>query len=221
MLNRTIVRSDMGYVMTHHIKKARPILIFFILCALFPLTQIPAAAQADEGRLFAAKTGGIGNLQNPQGCPVTLLANREYYRALQRAIDGAREEIIMSFFLYKTTGHSGSYPDIILEKLIAARQRGVRVEVILEQGRRGHQEGTDRENLETAEKLKKAGIKVVMDSPNRTTHAKLVVTDRRYTFLGSHNLTASALKYNNELSVLIESTAVAGEALLYLDSLHP
>jgi phosphatidylserine/phosphatidylglycerophosphate/cardiolipin synthase-like enzyme len=206
--------------MTDPGKTARQILVFFLVCAMFPLAQTPVV-QADGGPILAAKTGGVGNLQSLQGCPITLLANRDYYHALQRAIDSAREEIILSFFLYKTVGHRGSYPDVILEKLIAARQRGVRVEVTLEQGSRDRQEDADRQNRETAEKLIKAGIKVLMDSPKRTTHTKLVVIDRRYTFVGSHNLTAAALKYNNELSVLIESAAVAAEALRYIDSLHP
>jgi phosphatidylserine/phosphatidylglycerophosphate/cardiolipin synthase-like enzyme len=213
-------RAIMGNAMTDYVKTARPILVFFILCAVFSLSQSPAS-QAEGGQIFAAETRGVGNLQNLQGCPITLLANRDYYHALRRAIDGAKEEIVMSFFLYKTTGHSGSYPDMILEKLIAARRRGVRVEVILEAGRRDRQEDTDRQNQETAQRLTSSGIKVIMDSPDRTTHTKLVVIDRRYTFLGSHNLTAAALKYNNELSVLIESTAVAAEALLYINSLHP
>ncbi|MBN1614596.1 MAG: phospholipase [Deltaproteobacteria bacterium] len=209
--------------MADHLKKGQRILLFFLLCALLPVPQIPAkaAAQSDEDKFLAATSIGTGTPGNLQGCPITLLANREYYRALKRAIDGAGEEIVMSFFLYKTTGRSGSYPDRILERLIAARQRGVRVKVVLEQGSAGQADGPDRENHETAEKLKKAGIEVVRDSPKRTTHVKLVVVDRRYTFLGSHNLTASALKYNNELSVLIESAAVAGEALLFIESLHP
>ena len=36
-----------------------------------------------------------------------------------------------------------------------------------------------------------------------------------------HNLTQSALKYNNEMSVMIESPQVAAEALEYIKSLLP
>ena len=60
-----------------------------------------------------------------------------------------------------------------------------------------------------------------MDAPDRTTHAKLVVIDRRYLFVGSHNLTQSALKYNHEVSVRIDSPPLAEEALAYLKSLCP
>ena len=60
-----------------------------------------------------------------------------------------------------------------------------------------------------------------MDGPDRTTHAKMVIIDRRYLFIGSHNLTQSALKYNHEVSVRIDSPLLAEEALRYMKSLCP
>jgi len=46
-----------------------------------------------------------------------------------------------------------------------------------------------------------------------------MVIDRRYIYIGSHNLTQSALKYNKELSVLIDSPELAGEMTAYLNGL--
>jgi cardiolipin synthase len=43
-----------------------------------------------------------------------------------------------------------------------------------------------------------------------------VVIDQRYLLLGSHNFTHSALRHNNEASVLIESPKLARQALAYL-----
>jgi phosphatidylserine/phosphatidylglycerophosphate/cardiolipin synthase-like enzyme len=45
---------------------------------------------------------------------------------------------------------------------------------------------------------------------------KVVVVDGRFTLLGSHNFTQSALRYNHELSVLVDSPCLAGRVLLYL-----
>jgi phosphatidylserine/phosphatidylglycerophosphate/cardiolipin synthase-like enzyme len=53
------------------------------------------------------------------------------------------------------------------------------------------------------------------------THTKLVVIDRRYLLIGSHNLTQSALKFNHEASVRIDSAPLAEEALVYMNSLCP
>lgn len=79
----------------------------------------------------------------------------------------------------------------------------------------------NRNNAETAERLKQAGIRVCMDAPDRVTHTKLVVIDRLYVLIGSHNLTQSALKYNHEASVWIDSAPLAEEALRYMKSLCP
>jgi len=50
-------------------------------------------------------------------------------------------------------------------------------------------------------------------------HNKLIVIDQRLILLGSHNLTQSALKYNNEMSVLIDRPELAREARAYMLSL--
>jgi phosphatidylserine/phosphatidylglycerophosphate/cardiolipin synthase-like enzyme len=42
------------------------------------------------------------------------------------------------------------------------------------------------------------------------------VIDQRLIFLGSHNLTQSALKYNNEISVLLEGRDLALNARNYI-----
>jgi phosphatidylserine/phosphatidylglycerophosphate/cardiolipin synthase-like enzyme len=67
--------------------------------------------------------------------------------------------------------------------------------------------------------MEQAGIKVVFDSPRTTNHTKVAVIDRRYVIMGSHNLTNSALKYNHEISVLIESPDMAEDTLRYIDML--
>ena len=46
---------------------------------------------------------------------------------------------------------------------------------------------------------------------------KTAVIDSRYVYIGSHNLTQSALQRNNELSVLIDSPEIAAEVKAYLD----
>ena len=83
----------------------------------------------------------------------------------------------------------------------------------------GHDHTLNRANQKTAELLKKGGVAVFFDSPNRTSHAKLAVIDRRYCLVGSHNLTQSALKHNHELSLLIDNPQLAEEILAYLETI--
>ncbi|MBE9545912.1 MAG: phospholipase [Proteobacteria bacterium] len=152
-------------------------------------------------------------------CRATLLKNRAYFPTLIKAIDNAKNEIVMSFFLFKTNGYRSNYPDRLLNHLIRAAERGVKVKVLLEIGKDSNSQ-INKNNIETAMRLRKGGIDVSFDHPTTRTHTKVVVIDRRYTFLGSHNLTSSALKYNNELSVLIDSPKVARKALSYINSLY-
>ena len=49
----------------------------------------------------------------------------------------------------------------------------------------------------------------------------MVVIDGRYLLIGSHNLTQSALKFNHEASVWIDSVPLAEEALQYMKSICP
>lgn len=149
------------------------------------------------------------------GCSVVLLKNQEYFSALTAAIDEAKSEIIMSFFLFKAGIHKNSLPDKVLSRLVRAARRGVKVTVILEKSS-GNDRNLDAENNRTKQFLEEKGIKVYFDSPQKTTHTKLIVIDQRLVLLGSHNLTQSALKYNNEISLLIDRPDLAREARTYM-----
>jgi phosphatidylserine/phosphatidylglycerophosphate/cardiolipin synthase-like enzyme len=146
----------------------------------------------------------------------TLLRNQEYSEALLQRIDNARESILCSFYLFKIGEGRANQPRRIADELIRARRRGVEVIVILEISAEGR-DPLNEDNRHTAALLTGGGIKVFFDSPQVITHNKVVVIDRRYLFLGSHNLTQAALRHNNELSVLIDSPELAAQARTYLE----
>jgi phosphatidylserine/phosphatidylglycerophosphate/cardiolipin synthase-like enzyme len=147
-----------------------------------------------------------------------LLANSAYGEALLEGIRGARTSIIGSFYLFKISDSRNNKPRKIAEELGRAARRGVRVTMILEQDS-GSGDRLNEENRATAAFLSREGVKVVFDSPAVVTHAKAAVIDGRYVYLGSHNLTQSALRHNNELSVRIDSPELAAEVIAYLKRL--
>ena len=140
-----------------------------------------------------------------------------YYDTLAALIKNADQRIDLAMFLFKTSPADNNRPAGLVRELVAARQRGVAVRVILEYS--GHDQKLNRANQETAALLKKGGVAVFFDSPNRTSHAKLAVIDRRYCLVGSHNLTQSALKHNHELSLLLDNPQLAEEILAYLETI--
>ena len=154
----------------------------------------------------------------PHPGTTTLLANREYAPALIDGIREARKSITCCYYLFKVGTGRNNLPHRIAEELVAARRRGVEVTVILEnQGKR--RDRLDAGNHATANFLVSGGVKVFFDSPNVTTHTKVVVIDDRYVFLGSHNLSQGALTRNNELSLLVDSPELAAEVLARLKQL--
>ncbi|MBT0651713.1 phospholipase D-like domain-containing protein [Geomobilimonas luticola] len=149
---------------------------------------------------------------------VTLLKNGDYLDALVQGIRTARKSVLCSCYLFKTGTGRGNQPRRIADELIRARQRGVAVTVVLEdEGRR--RDPLNGENHLTADLLRRGGVTVRFDSPWVTSHAKVVVIDNRHVYLGSHNLTQSALTRNNELSLHIDSPALAAEITGYLGRL--
>ncbi|SNB47208.1 phospholipase D-like domain-containing protein [Geobacter sp. DSM 9736] len=148
---------------------------------------------------------------------LTLLRNQEYAAALLESIRSAKSSIVFSFYLFKATNTPGNLPGKIVDELIAARKRGVDVTVYLE--KKAGKDPLIADNRRTAELLLRGGVRVLFDSPNVTSHAKAGIIDRRFVFLGSHNLTDGALRRNNELSVLIDSPELAAEIRSYLDRL--
>jgi phosphatidylserine/phosphatidylglycerophosphate/cardiolipin synthase-like enzyme len=148
-------------------------------------------------------------------CPAILLTNEDYFPALLKAVDEAQSEIFMSIFSFKAGVHKNSYPDIILAHLARAVKRGIKVIVILE-NTGGYDYKLDAENQQTKQLLEEKSVKVYFDSPRQTTHTKLIVIDERLVFLGSHNLTQAALKYNNEISILLDRPDLAKRARNYM-----
>lgn len=149
------------------------------------------------------------------GCTAVILANEEFFPVLLKSIDEARNEIIMSIFSFKAGKYKKSYPDQIAGYLEKAVKRGVKVFVVLERTDNEADE-LNIQNKKAGKFLEAKGIRVFYDSPQKTTHTKLTVIDQKLILLGSHNFTQSALKYNNEISILLKSPALAGNARNYI-----
>ena len=186
---------------------ARKLILVAYSCYMF-------LGMAEFSKAVAAEVNSLAP-SNKSECVAILLTNRDYLPALIKAIDEAQSEILMAFFLFKAGVHKDSYPDIVLAHLAGATKRGVKVIVILENSG-GHDYKLDAENYQTKQLLEKKGVAVYFDSPYKTTHTKLIVIDQRLIVLGSHNLTQAAMKYNNEISVLLDNPELAKRARDYM-----
>ena len=154
-----------------------------------------------------------GAVPAPPGA-AQLLPDGAYGPALLNRINGAQRRILCVFYLFRVGGSAANLPRTLAAGLIAAQRRGVEVTVYLEGG-----QTVGGENRATARILSRNGVRVIFPSGRVTTHAKTVAIDDRYVLLGSHNLTESALRHNNELSVLFDSPPLAAQIKAYLERL--
>ncbi len=148
---------------------------------------------------------------------IIMLPNSDYFDTLISYIRGAQHNINMTMFFFRTTKSANNRPSIIVQELIKARKRGVDIHVILDES--NYNKEVSKENNKVARKLRRNNIDVLMDSEKKTTHSKLVVIDKVFSFVGSHNFTHSALTYNNEFSLLVDSRPLASELLQYMKSI--
>jgi len=145
-----------------------------------------------------------------------LVTDAQYFPVVKKMIQEAKRSIQVIMF---EMGYYDEYPstpsNLLIKELIAAKKRGVKVEVILEV-REGGDRTTER-NRHTGKILSGGGVEVTYDSLSKTTHAKGIVVDDLLTLLGSTNWTYHALTENHEVSVLIRSKEVAKELIDYFN----
>ncbi len=134
--------------------------------------------------------------------------NREYVPALHEALQNATKSIHIFIFTFR---YYPNYPNdansVIIGDLIAAKQRGVDVKVIMDCS--SWNRSNTLQNKMVGDSLKKVGIEVYYDPVDITSHDKLVIVDDSLVFVGSHNWSYYALERNNEASVKVVSKEVA------------
>ncbi|MDI3476169.1 MAG: hypothetical protein PWQ95_1897 [Thermococcaceae archaeon] len=170
------------------------------------------SSELEKCRLELNETYDILNRTYTDGT-FELLLDRDYYEGAIDAINGATREIYVMMFsmLYDPDDWSDEANDLI-NALIRAKERGVRVHVILED--------SVNTNREAYKYLKSNGIDVAYDSPLTTLHAKVLIIDGKIVFFGSHNWSESALHWNHEVSVKIVSKKLADELIDYFWSVR-
>jgi len=157
---------------------------------------------------------------------VTNISGAKYFPAAKEALSKAKESIrLVMFTIELSPVKENSKTNQLINELVKAKDRGVEVEVILDQNvdfverRYSSDFESEIKSTNAYKRLKDAGIKVYYDEPDRYLHAKAIVIDKKTVILGSTNWTESAFDRNIEVSVLIESRDLAKEILDYFKTI--
>ena len=168
---------------------------------------------------FLAGKIGKPRATSERECVAKMVVDSDYYRIASREIKNAQKSIdLIMFELVYYPGKNGP-SNKLLNELIKARKRGVRVRVIMEGGERYLGAKFIRKVRRTADFLRFSGIMVRMDGNGQTTHAKLLIIDTTNVLLGSTNWSYYSLTKNHETNALIESKKLAQQFTNYFDEL--
>ena len=153
----------------------------FFVYSIFFVTHLPSKKQTPHIQ------GAVNNLtlfEQPQNGREPILS----------AIDLAQQQIDVEVYLLSDKE--------IIQHLIDAHNRGVVVNVMLEQ----HPFGGGNVNTKTEKELKDAGVNVEWTSSDfALTHEKTIVIDKSVAFILNQNLTVSSFTKNREFDIITEN----------------
>ncbi|MBB5021699.1 phospholipase D-like domain-containing protein [Desulfurispira natronophila] len=152
-----------------------------------------------------------------QSAQVVPVFDDEYRYTFEQLVAHATDSIDLAIYLFKTDSDYRNSAAMLQESLILAAKRGVNVRVLFDLPD-DPESFLYRSNLDTAKGLYFFGIDSYFDSAARM-HSKMLVVDNRWTLMGSHNYTVSAMRYNRETSVLIDSETFAAESRQWISEL--
>jgi phosphatidylserine/phosphatidylglycerophosphate/cardiolipin synthase-like enzyme len=134
----------------------------------------------------------------PQPPPMTLAV---YFspqggatEAIVKELDQAKNQILMQAYSFTSAP--------IAKALVAAHERGVKVEIILDKSHLTAQ-------YTSAPFVAKAGIPVKIDSAHEIAHNKIIIIDGEIVITGSFNFTKAAEDKNAENLLIIRNKATA------------
>lgn len=162
----------------------------------------------------------LANLVSAHQADVELIPQGRYVDVVVREVRQAKASIHLTMYLIALPPtRRGSTVYALMDALVEAKDRGVDVQVVLDENYAWDGEdsrsvrGVSHKNELAARALQARGVRVFLDDAATLTHAKALVIDGHTVILGSTNWSEAALTRNMEATVLIRSEVVAQELL--------
>jgi phosphatidylserine/phosphatidylglycerophosphate/cardiolipin synthase-like enzyme len=120
-------------------------------------------------------------------------------RKLMELIDKAKHQLDIAMYTFTDQG--------ILQRIIQATNRGVKVRLITD----SHQLKSARGQDKVIEQLKNVNIPIKVNSHGGFMHLKITIIDESYVTVGSYNFTKAAKDKHDEVLVVIGNKKIAKE----------
>ncbi|MBN2143832.1 MAG: hypothetical protein JW774_04325 [Candidatus Aureabacteria bacterium] len=140
------------------------------------------------------------------------VSGRTYLKSVIGEIQHARASIYGVFYIIRLNKNQGPVFDILRE-LVKAKQRNVKVEIVLNRGTDSSFDSTS-QNSRAFSFLKKNGISVFYDDTRVLTHSKYWIFDETTVIASSTNLSEASILRNREAGFLVRSREMAAEYLM-------
>jgi len=149
----------------------------------------------------------------PLNASADVLFGKAYHQILHKYLTQSKSSITvaMYFIIINPTDKADPINELVND-LIAAKNRGVKIKVILEDSKL-------KENRLAYEKLRANNITVYFDTAEHLLHIKEVVIDDRYVFAGSANWSKAAIEDNYEATYFEDSYQDALVSKQYIDNI--
>ncbi|MDD5130803.1 MAG: phospholipase D-like domain-containing protein, partial [Candidatus Omnitrophica bacterium] len=152
-------------------------------------------------------------LLSPVNASAEILIGKAYYQSLHKYLTQSADSITVAmYFIIINPADSTDPVNELVDGLITAKKRGVKVKVILEDSKL-------KENRLAYEKLQANNIPVYFDTSQHLLHIKGVVIDGRYVFIGSANWSKAAIEDNYEVTYFQDSPEDALVFKQHIDSI--
>lgn len=178
----------------------------------------PADLETRYQERFAPRAAQTWGRRTEGSAATYLLRDREYRGHALKLLRGAKERIDVAMF-YMVAANPAAPGEKLVEALIAAHQRGVRVRVVLDRDGKEDIYNSRTINQPVLKRLRQARVPVRVDNQRQLLHSKLVLIDSQDVLVGSHNWTAGSLRRYDDTSVHIESAGLRAEYGRMFDAL--
>ena len=168
------------------------------------LAQVLAAPTPAPATLFGAPSAEA--TQTLAADSIDVLAGSTYYARLREMLAAAAQRIDVCMF-HIAMPASNHPTKRLLEALVAARNRGVTVRVLVDRDRDEDPYRSTVINEIAVGWLRDAGVNVREDASDKLLHSKFVLVDAELMVIGSHNWTAGSYFVYDDLSLAIRGVA--------------